>query len=274
MTDAARTVITSRSNPRVRAAAALRDRSERDARRLTIVDGAREVLRALASGASVEEAFVAGSLVRSDEAREAVAALDAAGVRRTAVGPTAFDRIAFGDRSDGLVAVVRIPPTGLDDLSGRLPRDPLVIVLESVEKPGNLGAVLRSADGAGGAALVVADPRTDLWNPNAIRASLGTIFAVPVAAAPSTEVAGWLRERAIGVAAARVDAARRYDEVDLTGPRAIVLGSEAHGLSEAWQGDDVVAVRLPMLGIADSLNVSTAAAVLLYESRRQRDLPR
>ena len=145
------------------------------------------------------------------------------------------------------------------------------MVVEGVEKPGNLGAILRSADGAGADALIAADPRTDLFNPNAIRASLGTVFTVPVAAATTSEVMAWLRARGIGLVVARVDGATVHTAADLAGPVAIVLGSEAHGLTGTWDGPDVRAVRLPMLGSADSLNVSAAAAVLLYEARRQRD---
>ncbi|HEU4673990.1 MAG TPA: RNA methyltransferase [Candidatus Limnocylindrales bacterium] len=263
--------MTSRTNPRLRAAAALRDRGEREARGLTLVDGSREVSRALAAGATLVEAFVCEPLLRTADARSAVGALLDAGVPRVSVSRAAFDRVAFGERSDGIVAVARIPSTGLDEVAAGLPDDPLVVVLEAVEKPGNLGAVLRSADGAGANAVIAASPQTDIWNPNAIRASLGTIFALPLASAPSGEVATWLRARGIAIVAARVDGGIAYDTVDLTGPCAIVLGSEAHGLSDAWLGEDVTAVRLPMLGVADSLNVSTAAAVLLYESRRQRD---
>ena len=143
-----------------------------------------------------------------------------------------------------------------------------------MEKPGNLGAVLRSADGAGADAVIAADPRTDLFNPNAVRASQGTLFALPVAAGPSPDVRAWLRDREVTVVAAKVDGTLPYSAVDLRGPVAIVLGSEATGLTDAWSGDGVVAIRLPMLGVADSLNVSIAAAVLLYEARRQRDLGR
>ena len=149
-----------------------------------------------------------------------------------------------------------------------------MVVVEGVEKPGNLGAVLRSADGAGADAVIAADPRTDLFNPNAVRASQGTVFAVPVAGAPSAEVRTWLRRAGVRVLAARVGGAVSYVDADLRGPLAIVLGSEASGLSDAWSGGDVAAIGLPMLGVADSLNVSIAAAVLLYEARRQRGGPR
>jgi TrmH family RNA methyltransferase len=152
-----------------------------------------------------------------------------------------------------------------------LPAEPLVVVLEAVEKPGNLGAVARTADGAGVDAILVADPRCDLFNPNAIRASLGTLFAVPLARAAADDARDWLLAHGLRVVAARVDGATALAEADLRGAVAIVLGSEASGLSQAWTGPSVEAVRLPMLGVADSLNVSAAAAVLLYEARRQRD---
>src|SRR5262249_24554052 len=150
----------------------------------------------------------------------------------------------------------------------KLPERPLVCVLEACEKPGNLGAVLRSADGAGLSAVIVADSRTDLFNPNTIRASLGTIFTVPVAAASAADVLAWLRERRMTIVAARVDAARDYTGVDFSGPTAIVLGSEADGLTEAWRAPDITPVRLPMHGVADSLNVSATAAILFYEALR------
>jgi TrmH family RNA methyltransferase len=160
----------------------------------------------------------------------------------------------------------------LDDLD--LTDEPLVVVVEGVEKPGNLGAVLRSADGAGADALIAASPRTDLMNPNAIRASAGTIFSLPIAAAPTDEVIGWLRARSISIVATLVDAETLYTDTDLTGGVAIAFGSEADGLTAGWRAADIATVRLPMRGIADSLNVSVSAAVVLYEARRQRDARR
>ena len=165
---------------------------------------------------------------------------------------------------------LRVPDLALDRIS--LPENALVVVIESVEKPGNLGAVLRSADAVGAAGLVAADARTDIFNPNVIRASLGTVFSVPVASGSTPETIAWLREHGLGIVTARVDAAALYSDLDLRGPLAIVLGSEAHGLSDSWRGDDVTAAHLPMHGAADSLNVSTTAAVLLYEATRQRGL--
>lgn len=263
--------ISSARNPRVRAVAALRDRAAREEAGLTIVDGAREIARAIGSGAIVEEAFVCEELLRTPAAVEAARLLGSSGAAVVSVSPAVLERLAFGARSEGVVAVVRIPPTGLDAL--RLGPDPLVVVLEGVEKPGNVGAVLRSADGAGADAVIAADPQTDLFNPNAIRASLGTIFAVGVAVASTAETIAWLRAHRLRIVAARVDGPRLHTEADLRGPLALVLGSEAHGLASAWGGPDVEAVRLPMLGVADSLNVAAAAAILLYEARRQRGVP-
>ncbi|MFL5755183.1 MAG: TrmH family RNA methyltransferase [Chloroflexota bacterium] len=264
------TVIESTKNPRLRAAAALRDRRERDRQGLTLVDGVREVRRAVEAGVDVAEAFVDVARL-ADADVELLRTLRASGGSVHEVAPAALARIAFGDRSDGVVAVVRIPETRIDTLD--LPPDPLVVVVEDVEKPGNLGAIVRSADGAGVDAVVVADPLTDVFNPNTIRASLGTVFGMRLAAASSADVRRWLTARQIRVIAARVDAAALYTAMDLTGPVAIVLGSEAEGLSSEWSDPAVIAVRLPMLGRADSLNVSVAAAVLLYEARRQRGLP-
>jgi TrmH family RNA methyltransferase len=264
------TIIESASNPRIKAAAKLRERREREERGLTLVDGGREALRAIQAGVEVETAFVCRALVSTPEASEALGRVEAAGRERIEivdVGERAFERLAYGDRSDGIVLVVRPPRRTLEDLD--LPDDPLVVVTEDVEKPGNLGAILRSAD-AVAANAVIALGGTDLFNPNVIRASVGTVFSVPVAAAPPPEVLTWLREHAIRPVATRVDAQRLHVDSDLTGAVALVLGSEADGISETWRGGDVEAVRLPMLGIADSLNVSAAAAVLLYEAWRQR----
>lgn len=250
---------------------ALRERRERDRRGLTLVDGNRELLRALEAGATVDEAFVCDPLLSGPDARAILDRLGSSDARVHRVNEHVLARLAFGDRSEGIVAVVRIPLLRLDALV--LPADPLVVVVEGVEKPGNLGAALRSADGAAADAVILAEARTDPFNPNAIRASAGTIFSIPMATAGTPEVIRWLMDRAIGIVTARVDAPDLYTDADLRGARAIVLGAEAQGLTAAWRGPGMHAVRLPMLGVADSLNVSVSAAVLLYEARRQRGLP-
>ena len=266
-----RPLLTSTANPRIKAAVALRDRRERDRTGLTLVDGSREVRRSLEGGASIVEAFICEPLLAGEDARAMLDRLAAKGVSVHLVTESVMARVSFGERAEGVVAVARIPSLELADLA--LPDDPLVVVVEGVEKPGNVGAVLRSADGAGADAVVAADARTDLYNPNVVRASVGTVFGVPIASASTRATLDWLRDRGLRVIAARVDADRLYSDVDLTGPLAIAVGAETDGLSAAWSGTGIEAVRLPMLGIADSLNVSATAAILLYEARRQRGLP-
>lgn len=269
-------VIDSPANPRIRAAMALRERRERDATGLTLVDGGRESLRALEAGAVVETAFICPALIGSNEAKRVAEKVGqsfepfGAPIEVLQVSERAFDRLAYGDRSDGVVLVVRAPRTKLEDLV--LPDSPLIVVTEDVEKPGNVGAILRSAD-AVGVSAVIAVGGTDLFNPNVIRASVGTVFSVPVATGTAAEVVAWLHASGVRIVASRVDASELHVDADLTGPLAIVLGSEANGLSDAWRGANAAGVRLPMLGAADSLNVSAAAAVLLYEAWRQRRAP-
>jgi TrmH family RNA methyltransferase len=272
--------ITSPSNPRLRDAAALRNRGGREASGRLLVDGAREVVRALDGGVVFTEAFVVDPMPPDVELAAAAGRLAAAGIACVTVSPGAIRRVAYGDRASGIVAVVEAPTVDLARLVPVLDgvraagRAPLVAVVEDVEKPGNLGAVARSADGAGCDALVAATgtaPPADPWNPNAVRASLGTLFTLPVAVAPTADVIAFLVAQGLRIVVARVDGSAPYTETDLSGPTALVLGSEARGLTGAWSGPEVRAVRLPMLGHADSLNVSAAAAILFYEARRQRD---
>jgi TrmH family RNA methyltransferase len=263
-------VLTSHRNPRFRAALALRDARDRKKRRQMLIDGGREIDRAAAAGVRFVEAWVAPSRV---EAAGHLASLALESARRAGAeiieaSPELIERLSYGDRDDGIVVVAEMPSARLADLS--LPADPLIGVVEGVEKPGNLGATLRSADGAGVDALIVADAGTDLFNPNVIRASLGTVFSVPVAVASTGEVLAWLIDEGIRIIAARVEGSIDYTDVDLTGAVAIAVGSEARGLSDAWAELATAAVRVPMLGIADSLNVSATAAILFYEALRQR----
>lgn len=263
------TTITSPHNPRVKDAIRLRERRQRDRQSRIIIDGARELGRAAAVGVRLNEVFVCESLCHTAEARELMARLPQLATDVLRVSPEVFTRLAFGDRSDGFVGVAETPHRTLAELS--LPADALLAVLVGVEKPGNVGAVLRSADAAGLAALIVADGATDLFNPNAIRASLGTIFTVPVAETTSTEALAWLRKHDVAMIAAQVNASAAYTSAMYAGRRAIVLGSEAHGLPDAWSAADILPVSLPMRGVADSLNVAATAAVLFYEALRQRE---
>jgi RNA methyltransferase, TrmH family len=262
--------ITSVHNPRVKAAARLRDARQRTRQARFIIDGVREIERAVEAGVKLAEVFVCHDFLASPEARALADALRATPAELVPVAPKVFEKLAYGDRTEGLLAVAIAPRRALNEL--QLPENPLVCVLEGVEKPGNFGAVVRSADAAGVSAVVVASGRTDVYNPNAIRASLGTVFSLPVCAAPTAEVIAWVQKQKLAIYAARVDGAADYTAVDFTRPCAIVLGSEAMGLSDAWSGALVTAIRIPMLGKANSLNVSATAAVLFYEAQRQRIL--
>jgi RNA methyltransferase, TrmH family len=260
--------ITSRQNPRVKQAVALRDSRERRRSGRILIDGARETLRAMEAGISPIEAFICDELCKSTDAREARCALQARNTEQLHVSVDVFEKIAFGDRHDGIIVVSTRPDRSLTKLI--LPKNPIVAVLEALEKPGNVGAILRTADAAGVDAIIVADGRTDLYNPNTIRASVGTAFRANVCEASTAETLDWLRAKELPIIAARPDAEKLYTEIDLRRGAAIVLGSEANGLTDAWRSSGVTPVRLPMHGIADSLNVSTTAAVLFYEAVRQR----
>lgn len=260
--------ITSRQNARVKQTAKLRQRRQRDRQGRFLIDGLREIERALDAGVEPLEAFVCQPLCDSEAAERLAERLEQSTADVATVTPEVYEKLCFGDRHDGIVVAAATPTRTLE--SFRLPARPLVVVVEGLEKPGNVGAVIRTADGAGVDGVMVADPLADLWNPNTIRASLGAIFSLNLCVADSSAIRDWLRGYAVPIVAARPDATLAYDQFDFRPGGAIALGSEADGLSDLWQGDGVTAISLPMRGIADSLNVSATAAVLLYEAARQR----
>ena len=266
--------ITSPSNPRIRAAAALRDADARRDTGLTLVDGRRELARACASGRVPTEIFVDADAPPIADTAWLAAAADR-GARVISVARRAFEKIAFGSRNEGVVGVV---PFTVPDLAGsRFSAGRPLLIVEGVEKPGNLGAILRSVDATGLAGVVVCDGRTDVANPAVIRASLGTVFTVPLAAATAAETIGWCATTGRRVVAAMPTGQTLWHAARLAGDVAILVGSEAHGVSPAWTAAaaagtiDMVSVRLPMRGVADSLNVSVTAAVLAYEALRQEE---
>lgn len=261
-------LITSLQNPRIKRVVKLRDKSGRSEQRRFLIDGIREIERACAAGVAFDEVFLCPELCRTVESQALAKQLSQGASDLVEVTSGVFSKISYGDRDEGVLAVAMVrehPLTGLP--WDRLDR---VAVIEGVEKPGNLGAILRSADGAGISALVVADARTDLYNPNTIRASLGTIFTLPLAVAASPLVKAALQSRGFTLFAARPAATLDYTQARLSPKAAMILGAEAEGLSPIWQTDDVTAISIPMRGIADSLNVSVSAAVLFYESLRQQ----
>ncbi len=274
--------ITSPANPRIKQAAALRDADSRRTTGLTLVDGRRELARAAAAGMEIVEVFADTGRLHDPATVEFgttladwIATLAVKGTRIAAVSEKAFERVAFGGRNEGVVGVVRFGSRPLAAVS--MAADRPVFVIEGVEKPGNLGAILRTADAAGLGGVIVCDARTDVANPAVIRASLGTVFSMPLATASAAEAIDWCRREGRRVVAATPEGTRLWHEADLRGAAAIVLGSEAHGLSDSWSAAQasgtihMESVRLPMHGIADSLNLSVTAAVLAYEAVRQRE---
>ena len=228
----------------------------------------REIARALAAGVELVELYFFPGLCDDPEHQELLARAGQGRGVLIEVPPHVIEKLSFGQRVEGVVAVARQPERSLADLS--LPPDSLIAVIEGIEKPGNLGAILRTADAAGVAAVIVAGGGTDLYNPNAIRASLGAIFTVPVCAAPSPAVLDWLRANGYRMLAARVDGASDYAAADYCGPRALVLGSEAHGLAPEVLALVDQPVSIPMAGRSESLNVAMAGSVLCFEALRQR----
>lgn len=259
-------IITSRLNPRIKTAARLRDSRVRQKLGLIVIDGIREVERALESKIDFSQAFILESCQQA--LLETTRQLASAEAEIVLVSDHVFEKLAFGNRHEGIVATARTPQRSLADL----PRDGNVVigVIEAVEKPGNVGAIVRSADAAGVGGVIVANPGTDLFNPNTIRASLGTVFSMPICTATSTAAKAWLEETETNTFSARLDAAIDYTEANFRGRTAIVLGSEAEGVSREWRDTTSHGIKLPMLGIADSLNVSVTAAILFYEALRQR----
>jgi TrmH family RNA methyltransferase len=261
-------LITSLQNPRLKEVVRLRDRGPREEAGRMIIEGYRELKRALDNGVRPLALYYAPAWYLGENEPELVRRSGEAGAELIECSKEAFAKIAYRDRPEGLLAVAPIARRGLADL--QLPERPLLIVAEAIEKPGNLGSILRSADAAGVHAVVVCDRCTDVHNPNVVRSSVGTLFTVPVAEASSDETLAWLKARGIRVFAATPHAEKAYTQADMTGGCAIVVGTEQYGLSERWMQAADERVRIPMRGQADSLNVANATTILLYEALRQR----
>lgn len=261
-------MITSLQNGKVKRIVKLRSRSQREKEGVLLVEGVRAVARALAAGWPIEELYFCPALLNGVDADKTVADCRNSGIALLECSEAVFCKMAYRTRPEGILAVARRIGQGLSELDSG--RNPLFLVAEAVEKPGNLGSMLRIADACGANAVIVCEGGTDINNPNVVRASVGTIFSVPVVEASSAETIEWLRARSVQILAAKPNAERVYTAADLSGPLAVVVGAERPGLSETWCNAADLQVRIPMLGRGDSLNVSTSAAVLLYEAVRQR----
>ena len=261
--------ISSLQNPRVKQLVKLRDRRLRDEAGVFLVEGFREVRRALEKRVALTEIYFSPDWFLGENEPALIEQARAAGAAVFELTKDAFAKVAYRERPDGLLAVAPQWKRALADLA--LPAEPLLLVVEAIEKPGNLGTILRSADAAGCDAVIVCDPVTDIFNPNVVRASTGVLFSVPLAVEESARVLAWLREKKIRAIATTPAAEKIYTDADLRGPLAVVMGSEQFGLSEFWLKNCDLSVRIPMAGQADSLNVAMATIIALFEAVRQRN---
>ncbi|MBR5056545.1 MAG: RNA methyltransferase [Bacteroidales bacterium] len=259
--------ITSARNPRIKELLSLREKSRlRRESGLFVVEGAREFVRALRCGFVARSVFYCSKYLKDNSI---AAYIDSCGGTPFEVSEDVYDRIALREGAEGVVAILKERRSTLEEITFK--GAPLVIVLESVEKPGNIGAVLRTADAAGADAVIVCDPRTDLFNPNLIRASLGSAFSVRTVACTSEEAADWLKANGIAILTAQLQDSKPYYDTDMTRGVAIVMGTEDEGLSDFWRERSDAKIRIPMNGMMDSLNVSVSAAILCFEAVRQRN---
>jgi len=261
--------LASPSNPKIKHVVKLRTCAYREETGEMIVEGYRECRRALDNGYRPRAVFHCPELyLKNENEPELVADAQKRGAEVFTCSKIAFLKMAYKDRPDGLLMTGPHVARKLADLE--LPPNALVIVTEAIEKPGNLGTILRSADAAKAAAVIVCDRTMDVHNPNVERASTGTMFSVPIVEASSDEALAWLKARNFKILAATPHAEKLHFEVDLTGNVAVALGAEQYGLTAKWMDGAELRVRIPMLGLADSLNVSAAATILVYEAVRQR----
>ena len=254
-------IITSPQNQRIKHVVALQQKSSlRREEGLFVVEGQREIEHCMASGYEVVEVFTVDGLRFTVD------------FPVTRVSPQVYEKMAYRGSTEGMIAIVKAKDHSISSVNRKLlsVNNPLVVVLESVEKPGNLGAILRSADAANVDAVIVCDPLTDLYNPNLIRASIGAIFTVPTAVCTSEECIAFLKERKIKILTAQLQDSYEYYNYDMRQATAIVMGTESTGLTQQWREAADAHIRIPMLGRLDSLNVSVSAAILMYEAVRQR----
>ncbi len=261
-------LIESPKNPSVKSLLRLRNRRDREQLGRFLIEGTREVERALAAGATLLEAYAQPQLAGT-AGLGLLRQLQERGVDAAHLSRTAFERLSMRENPDGILAVAKTWHSELTDLE--LDGNSLLLILDSLEKPGNLGALLRTADATNASAVIVTGDGTDIFNPNVVRASMGALFARPTVTAPAASVRAWLAQRSVRLIASTPHASLDYWDADMTGPVALLLGSESSGLPGQWLDLAKAKVRIPMLGSsADSLNVATAGALLLYEAVRQR----
>lgn len=265
-------VITSLQNPQVKQLVKLRNRRERDETKLYIIEGYRELLRALEQNAKLETIYFCPELFLGSSENSLLERASAMGIKLALLSTAAFRKVSYRDRPDGLLGVGEQQFRTLKEAESLLTRtkNPIILIVETLEKPGNLGSIIRSSDGAGVDAIFVCDPATDIHNPNVIRSSVGTFFSIPLFVTTSGEAHALLERHKVPIYATSPDSSIVYCELDYRGPTAFAMGREQVGLSSFWLDRATQVISIPMLGIADSLNVSNATTILLYETLRQR----
>ncbi len=260
-------LITSAQNPKIKDLLSLQEKSkERRRKGLFVVEGRRELLHCMEAGYEPHTIFVCHEILSRTDFDEIASRCTCNFIE---IPQHLYDKVAYRGGTEGVIAEMHCKEMSLEAL--KMKENPLVVVLESVEKPGNLGAVLRSADAAGADAVIVCDPLTDMYNPNLIRSSIGAIFTVPVAVASSEETIKWLKDNGIRIYTAQLQDSEWYYDTDMRGGTAVIMGTEATGLTDAWRKAADAHIKIPMLGRLDSLNVSVSAAILLFEAVRQRN---
>ena len=258
--------IISLKNPKIKSIVGLREHYRRSD--YTLIEGKREVLQALAAGIEVKEIFICPDEFKKHGIDIALPKFSSLRVPVYETTPEVFAKISYGDRREGILAVGKPRILSLKDF--QLSPNPFLVILEGIEKPGNLGAILRTSVAAGVDGVILSDPKTDVYNPNVIRASLGTVFSVQTAVSSKEETLKFLRTKGIRIIASFPSAETSYTQINFKEPLCLVVGSEEKGLSSFWMKQADGKIKIPMFGKIDSLNVSVSAAILLYEVRRQR----
>lgn len=259
-------LISSLQNPSVKNLVKLNKARERRDQNLFVIEGARELSLALAGDYSIKEVYVCEELFATSRYPNVLEGFPSESIIH--ISKQVFEKVAYRATSDGLVALARPKSHAISNLI--LSSNPFIIILEAVEKPGNLGAILRTADAAAVDAVVICDQQTDVYNPNVIRSSVGGLFTVQTAVCSTNEAMKWLNENSINSFAAELDAVDFYQDIDFSGPSAIVMGTEAEGLTKTWLNYVTKRIKIPMRGKIDSLNVSVSTAILTFEAMRQR----
>jgi len=260
-------IITSRQNQRIKHLLRLQKRQVRAEEGLFVIEGLKEIEKAVHAGYQPDSVYFCSKITPLSELRKLIPGLSESIAFE--VSADVFEKIAYRENSGGVVMVAKEKEHKLQTLAKVV--NPLYLVIEGIEKPGNLGAIYRTADAAGVDAIIVCDQKADLYNPNVVRASLGCVFTVPTAIAGNAETISWLKNRKIRILSTYLKAAIPYHTADYTKPTAIVMGTEATGISDDWIDASDANIIIPMKGMADSMNVSVSTAIVVFEAMRQRD---